>query len=451
MKNMTELALALFFELTGSGDPGSSWDRLVGEAQKMLVEAGVLEDYPEGLADKPTGHVTPTITVDQAINTLNEAVALDRDAVTHLIEQRTHTNKAMLESRLFACWQPVDHQPPILGMLGIINALFGAQEGGAKDGWGYIAAVFDDETGVLQRFKRADDPSIVPAEGTRPDTSAEPAERHISLSELVSCLNEAVIADAAVQELLEHQVTAKGLQDREGFELRTTAAGKISVLGFLQALLEGRCNVPRLTAVYDPKGTLQGFRDRLAPAEELYRYATKPTFVGKIMPRQDYKVGYCLFPHENISILFGVPEMPIEDLPKVCTCGAPLTYADEVAFVEVPPGLPEEFVQGKGVVQETEVEFATTCSSCNRVFILNKEGEIVRGAPYCFPCIEDGKALLAVPVCAGCNEDLPTSEDVRGYTKDERPLCEGCWEDQQHADSDKDPAGGDEDVNNASE
>jgi len=50
----------------------------------------------------------------------------------------------------------------------------------------------------------------------------------------------------------------------------------------------------------------------------------------------------CPFKHDNIDTLYGVIPIPIEGLPQVCTCGAPLTYADDVAFVnqvtpEVPP------------------------------------------------------------------------------------------------------------------
>lgn len=41
----------------------------------------------------------------------------------------------------------------------------------------------------------------------------------------------------------------------------------------------------------------------------------------------------CPFIHKDIDMLYGVPFMPIEELPKVCTCGESLTYADEVAFV----------------------------------------------------------------------------------------------------------------------
>jgi hypothetical protein len=41
----------------------------------------------------------------------------------------------------------------------------------------------------------------------------------------------------------------------------------------------------------------------------------------------------CDFFHDNIEELYGVPVMPIEELPTVCTCGATLTYADDVLFV----------------------------------------------------------------------------------------------------------------------
>lgn len=43
----------------------------------------------------------------------------------------------------------------------------------------------------------------------------------------------------------------------------------------------------------------------------------------------------CPFIHDNIDTLYNVTVMAIDDLPTVCTCGAALTYADEVCFVEV--------------------------------------------------------------------------------------------------------------------
>lgn len=48
------------------------------------------------------------------------------------------------------------------------------------------------------------------------------------------------------------------------------------------------------------------------------------------------KFDECPFRHDNIEVLYGVPYMPIEKLPKVCTCGKPLTYVDVVMFVSYP-------------------------------------------------------------------------------------------------------------------
>jgi len=82
---------------------------------------------------------------------------------------------------------------------------------------------------------------------------------------------------------------------------------------------------------------------------------TKPEFVGKLPPRKEFMAGECMHVHDNISMLIGVPEMPIEDLPKVCTCGAALTYADEVAFVDFSQGI--KSVPGVVEVKEIEIDF----------------------------------------------------------------------------------------------
>lgn len=42
----------------------------------------------------------------------------------------------------------------------------------------------------------------------------------------------------------------------------------------------------------------------------------------------------CPFEHDNIQFLYHVTPTPVEDLPKTCTCGKPLTYhPDGVYFV----------------------------------------------------------------------------------------------------------------------
>jgi hypothetical protein len=41
----------------------------------------------------------------------------------------------------------------------------------------------------------------------------------------------------------------------------------------------------------------------------------------------------CPFKHDGIDRLSGVPVCPTSELPQVCTCGATLTYAPVVTFV----------------------------------------------------------------------------------------------------------------------
>jgi hypothetical protein len=43
----------------------------------------------------------------------------------------------------------------------------------------------------------------------------------------------------------------------------------------------------------------------------------------------------CNFIHDNISVLYGVQPMKVDQLLKTCTCGRALTYAPEVSFVNL--------------------------------------------------------------------------------------------------------------------
>jgi len=42
----------------------------------------------------------------------------------------------------------------------------------------------------------------------------------------------------------------------------------------------------------------------------------------------------CPYIHSDIRILYGVPVMPIEELPKICVCGSALTYSKDLVFAE---------------------------------------------------------------------------------------------------------------------
>ncbi len=53
-----------------------------------------------------------------------------------------------------------------------------------------------------------------------------------------------------------------------------------------------------------------------------------------IVEGKDLFGGKCPFIHDDIDTLYGVKPVPYAELPKVCTCGAPLTYSsDGVIFV----------------------------------------------------------------------------------------------------------------------
>lgn len=84
---------------------------------------------------------------------LNDLVATDHDAIHRLVEDRQPCNQAMLQHPTA---QVTPGEPPMLGLLGILNGFIGID----ADGWGYVAASFDDTTGKLTGFLPANHPSI---------------------------------------------------------------------------------------------------------------------------------------------------------------------------------------------------------------------------------------------------------------------------------------------------
>ncbi len=86
-------------------------------------------------------------TVDEAIATLNSILQADHEAIRKLIERRIPCNQALADHPTVQVDGIADGH--YVGMLGIINGLFGVDE----REWGYIAAQYDD-AGQLQRFIR---------------------------------------------------------------------------------------------------------------------------------------------------------------------------------------------------------------------------------------------------------------------------------------------------------
>lgn len=87
--------------------------------------------------------IQKSITIEHAVAVLNEALELDPDAVSELVGHRVSCNERLAEHPTIQVW--VDK----VGILGILNGLFGAD----SQGFGAIAADIEDETGKVTGFK----------------------------------------------------------------------------------------------------------------------------------------------------------------------------------------------------------------------------------------------------------------------------------------------------------
>lgn len=92
---------------------------------------------------------------DLMIERLNEIARHDPEAIAKLIEQRVPCNDEMAEHPTVQV--NTDYGGPRVGVLGLLNGLVGAIDEGKLKGYGFIAAVYDDN-GTFLRFRRVDKP-----------------------------------------------------------------------------------------------------------------------------------------------------------------------------------------------------------------------------------------------------------------------------------------------------
>lgn len=92
------------------------------------------------------------VSLDETIQFLNGLLELDRPAIAALIANRVPCNESLANHPTVQV--NAQHGGYWVGILGILNGLFGIDE---KDGWGYIVAVFDDDTHALLRFVKKDE------------------------------------------------------------------------------------------------------------------------------------------------------------------------------------------------------------------------------------------------------------------------------------------------------
>jgi hypothetical protein len=97
--------------------------------------------------------------LDHAIDLLNDMVKADQPAMHALVETRVPC-QGMLAHPTVQCVQQDDNLWYV-GVLGILNGLFGTIPFGEKEGWGPIAAVFN-QAGQLTHFRRTADEAVKP-------------------------------------------------------------------------------------------------------------------------------------------------------------------------------------------------------------------------------------------------------------------------------------------------
>ena len=93
---------------------------------------------------------TEGVTIQDAIDRLNELLELDPNALSELSVKRVPANDKLAIDHPYVQCALMDGQMAV-GMLGILNGIFGRPENG-----GWIAMSIDEETGeVLKFFKLA--------------------------------------------------------------------------------------------------------------------------------------------------------------------------------------------------------------------------------------------------------------------------------------------------------
>jgi hypothetical protein len=94
--------------------------------------------------------IKETITIDDAINLLNQIVKMDPVAAKLLLDARVLCNKQLADHETIQV--RCENGTCRVGILGILNGIFGIQD----DGWGPIAAVVEDDGNVVH-FQRTTD------------------------------------------------------------------------------------------------------------------------------------------------------------------------------------------------------------------------------------------------------------------------------------------------------
>jgi hypothetical protein len=128
---------------------------------------------------------------EQAVALLNKILAVDKPAIEKLLKLKVSVSKALNESEDpnladlkmqeaglktvvngKTIWSDGPHY--YLGILGLLNGLFGSFEDGTLKGFGCIASVHDDKTGELKEFTLLQNQQILEPATTPPPVVTPP-------------------------------------------------------------------------------------------------------------------------------------------------------------------------------------------------------------------------------------------------------------------------------------
>jgi len=93
------------------------------------------------------------LTLEYVILFLNDLLDRDRTAISTLLETRVPINEALVRHPTLQHTRNYLTTKPEVGLLGVINGLFGTLQGGPRNGWGPITARFDEHNNCLGFFK----------------------------------------------------------------------------------------------------------------------------------------------------------------------------------------------------------------------------------------------------------------------------------------------------------
>jgi hypothetical protein len=98
--------------------------------------------------------IKDSVSIDEVVDLLNELIQIDKPAIAALLANRVPCNAEFADHPTVQCdkWYG-GYQ---VGILGIINGMFGVHEGEWLTGWGPITATFDIADGQLLDFARTD-------------------------------------------------------------------------------------------------------------------------------------------------------------------------------------------------------------------------------------------------------------------------------------------------------